>query len=223
MVDAANLLRESDAQELSSLIRSVRDAGGPQLTVLTVPSLDGVPIEVASIRVVEAWKLGDKKRDDGVLLMVALAERKLRIEVGQGLEGDLTDVQSKRIIDDIVVPYFRAKEPSAGIAAGVYAILQAVYPQGLVGKEPTRLHRSRDRGEMDMKRFIFMMVLFGFFVAVFVLRFGGKGRRGHGLVGGASSWNSWGSSSGGWGGRSGGGGWGGGGGGFSGGGASGGW
>lgn len=95
---------------------------GAQVVVLTIPSLEGLPIEDFSIQVVEAWQLGRKAEDDGVLLLVSRDDREMRIEVGYGLEGDLTDARSKRIISGAMVPRFRDGDFGGGILAGVQAI-----------------------------------------------------------------------------------------------------
>ncbi len=91
VTDQAGILSPATRQQLESALRQIQKIGGTQLAVLTVPDLAGLTIEQASIRVVDAWKLGSKKDDKGLLLMVARDERKVRIEVGQGLEGVLTD------------------------------------------------------------------------------------------------------------------------------------
>ena len=94
--------------------------------MLIVPTTRPEAIEQYSIRVVEQWKLGRKGVDDGALLLVAKDDRQLRIEVGRGLEGALTDLHSKRIIDEVIAPRFRASDFSGGIAAGADAIIKVV-------------------------------------------------------------------------------------------------
>ena len=89
--------------------------------MLIVPTTQPETIEQYSIRVAEAWKIGRKKIDDGALLVVAKNDRKLRIEVGYGLEGALTDVTSKRIIDEVITPKFRSGDFAGGISDGVDA------------------------------------------------------------------------------------------------------
>ena len=91
-----------------------------------MPTTDGEAIEQFSIRVAEAWKIGRKKIDDGALLVIAKNDRKLRIEVGYGLEGALTDVTSKRIIDEIITPKFRSGDFAGGISAGVDRIIRVI-------------------------------------------------------------------------------------------------
>lgn len=218
VIDTAGVLHSASRASLDAALREVRAKGGPQITVLTVPSLEGLTIEQASIRVTDAWKLGGQKTDDGVLFMVSMGDRKLRIEVGQGLEGVLTDADSKRIIEDRVIPYFRAGRPGDGILVGVSSILQKTSPELIkaLGDSPSAAKTSRSRGEkIPLPILIFLIIVFVFL--------GRRGRRG-GLLGaltGASLGGRY--RGGGWSGGGGGGGWSGGGGGFSGGGASGGW
>ncbi|MEN9835559.1 MAG: hypothetical protein RL011_1752, partial [Pseudomonadota bacterium] len=124
VVDAAQILAPQTVQRLGVVLRTLRDQGGSQVAVLTVPELGGLTIEQASIQVADAWKLGSATKDNGVLLMIAAAERAVRIEVGQGLEGQLTDAHSRRIIDRVMLPYFKNGDYDSGVIAGVVAILQ---------------------------------------------------------------------------------------------------
>jgi uncharacterized protein len=123
--DEAGLLSPAVRQRLDGQLLAYQQQTGHQLVVLTLPSLEGEALEDFTIRVMEAWKLGDAQRDDGLLLFVSVAERHLRIEVGHGLEGDLTDAASSRIINDVIRPAFRRGEMEAGIVEGVKAILAA--------------------------------------------------------------------------------------------------
>jgi len=126
VVDLTGTLSTNDVSALNQTIRAFEARKGSQVAVLIVPTTDGEAIEQYSIRVAEAWKIGRKKIDDGVLLVIAKNDRKLRIEVGYGLEGALTDVTSKRIIDEIITPRFRNGDFSGGISAGVDRILRVV-------------------------------------------------------------------------------------------------
>ena len=208
VVDRAGVLGPSEKARLDDLARAARDANGgkgPQLGFLIVPSLDGEPIESFSIRVAEAWKLGAETRDDGLLFVVSIEDRAARIEVGGGLEGDLTDVQAGRIIRDRMLPAFRQGAYGAGLQAGAADALSQL---GVDAGQPP----PRDGGA-PINPLILAVVLVAFAIGARFLgipiRFGGPG--GFGGFGG--------------GGRRGGGGGGyrGGGGGFSGGGASGRW
>jgi uncharacterized protein len=108
------------------------------VAVLLVPSTAPEPIESYAIRVVDAWKLGRAGSDDGALLLVAKDDRRVRIEVGRGLEGALTDLAANRIIDETIVPRFRAGEFARGIDAGVDRILSVIEGEPLPPPAPRR-------------------------------------------------------------------------------------
>ena len=113
-MDQAGLLKRGQKSNLSNLIYSIKKNNGPQIQVLTVKSLQGESIENFAIEVVDKWQLGDKERDDGVLLLVSTGDRKMRIEVGDGLEGSLTDYNSGKILEDMT-KYFKAGQLDQGI------------------------------------------------------------------------------------------------------------
>ncbi|MBX9648577.1 MAG: YgcG family protein [Xanthobacteraceae bacterium] len=141
VVDLTGTLSTNDVSAMNQTIRAFEARKGSQVAVLIVPSTDGEAIEQFSLRVAEAWKIGRKKIDDGVLLVIAKNDRKLRIEVGYGLEGALTDVTSKRIIDEIITPHFRSGDFAGGISAGVDRIIRIVEGEKLpapVQSEPSR-------------------------------------------------------------------------------------
>src|SRR5882762_4809934 len=136
VVDQTGTLSTNDVSALNQTIRAFEARKGSQVAVLTVPTTDGEATEKYSIRVAEAWKIGSKKIDGGVLLVVAKDDRKLRIEVGYGLEGALTDVTSKRIIDEIITPRFRNGDFAGGISAGVDRIIGVIDGEKLPAPEP---------------------------------------------------------------------------------------
>jgi uncharacterized protein len=141
VVDQTGTLSTSDVSTLNQTIRAFEARKGSQVAVLIAPSTEGEAIEQFSLRVAEAWKIGRKKIDDGVLLVIAKNDRKLRIEVGYGLEGALTDATSKRIIDEIITPHFRSGDFAGGISAGVDRILRVIEGEKLpapVRSEPSR-------------------------------------------------------------------------------------
>lgn len=113
--DKAGILRSSEETELAAFLNSVNNQTSVQIAVLTIPSLEGESLEDYSIRVVDSWKLGQKDTDNGVLLLVALEDRKIRIEVGYGLEGKLTDAKSGLIIRNIIAPSFQSGRYGQGI------------------------------------------------------------------------------------------------------------
>ncbi len=114
---AASLVHDLEAHELKT---------SNQVAVLILPSLEGEPLESFSHRVATTWKLGQKGTENGVLLLIALRERKVRIEVGYGLEGTLTDLRSAHIIRQEIVPRFRSGDLPGGVIAGVQAILETI-------------------------------------------------------------------------------------------------
>lgn len=115
--DLAGVLSGDEIRRLEDDLRAHREATGQEFALLIVPSLDGEPIEDLTIRTVERWGLGRKGRDDGLLMLVAIADRKIRIEVGYGLEGAIPDVVASRVIRNLMVPRFRAGDYAGGIAA----------------------------------------------------------------------------------------------------------
>ena len=124
--DYAGMLSLSMVSSLEAKLAGLERTDSTQIAVLTVPSLEGDSLDDFSIRVAEQWKIGQKKLDNGALLIIARDERKARIEVGYGLEGSLTDLVSGRIIDDIIRPHFRAGNYDEGVNAAVDAMISVV-------------------------------------------------------------------------------------------------
>jgi len=229
--DKAGILRSSEETELAAFLNSVNNQTSVQIAVLTIPSLEGESLEDYSIRVVDSWKLGQKDTDNGVLLLIALEDRKIRIEVGYGLEGKLTDAKSGLIIRNIIAPSFQSGRYGQGITEAVKTIagIATDNTQIVSGKMQSSSNEVSEVGS-GIFGTIFVLILFSIMT-------GGLGRRGRGgcsgnlgtlfwlslLFGGGRGGRGGGGSSGGFGGGSFGGGFKGGGGGFGGGGASGGW
>ena len=126
VLDLAHVLPADVAASLTRDLEAHEAKTSNQVAVLILPSLEGEPLESFSHRVGTTWKLGQKGTDNGVLLLIALRERKVRIEVGYGLEGALTDLRSAHIIRQEIVPRFRSGDLPGGIAAGVQAILGTI-------------------------------------------------------------------------------------------------
>lgn len=124
--DTAGMISPQVAEKLEATLADFEKNESTQVVILTVPSLEGVSIEDFSISVVEAWKIGQKGYDNGVLLLVSRDDRKVRIEVGYGLEGRLTDLLAGRIVADEIAPEFREGRFDAGFERGVQSILLAV-------------------------------------------------------------------------------------------------
>ncbi len=214
VVDEAGLLSATAERRIAERLEAHERATTNQVVVVTLPSLEGHPIEEYGYRLGRHWGIGQKGKDNGALLLVAPQERKVRIEVGYGLEGTLTDAISSNIVHAVVLPSFRRGDFEGGIEAGAAAMIEAVGGQYAMRKQPAR---SRHR-ELRGAEVLLILVFLGGFGVLSLLQSSVGGRRwsrGHGIYGGG----------GGFGGRGGfgGGGFGGGGGSFGGGGASGGW
>ncbi len=208
VMDEVGFLNSKDHKDLEAMLYDFNRRGKAQVQVLILSSLGGEPIEQASIQITDAWKLGDAKKDNGLLFLIATQDRKIRIEVGQGLEGSIPDVIAKRIISDRVTPYFKIKDYSQGIKVGIYEILNRI-DQEFVKENGLQVDEaSEDSAKIPTP--LVIIFIFIFIVFMILSRFGGGGR----------GFRRGGYGSGGFGG---GGGWSGGGGGFSGGGASGNW
>ena len=136
VVDQTGTLSSADVAALTRMLQDFEARKGSQIAVLIVPTTAPEAIEQYSIRVAEAWKIGRKKVDDGVILLVAKNDHKLRIETGYGLEGALTDVAARRIIDEIITPRFRAGDFAGGISEGVKRIIAVVNGEPLPAPQP---------------------------------------------------------------------------------------
>lgn len=235
IVDEAGLLTPEDRSAIEAELKALEEKSTDQLTVVTLPSLQGYEIEDYGYQLGRHWGIGQKDKNNGVLLIVAPNERKVRIEVGRGLEPIVTDLMSKIIIENAVLPEFRRGNFSAGIRAGVRDVTAT-----LLGDAEEVKARARGLDQGDGPDWIgLLMIAFWIAIIVYIVyaqsryaaqspqtlgRDQRKRRRARdgGLVvfpGGAS--DNWGS--GGWSGGGGGGGWSGGGGDFGGGGGSGSW
>lgn len=221
--DTAGLLSQSEKQDLEEYLLALDRQTGVQIAVLTIPSLEGESLEDFSMKTAETWKLGQAEEDNGALLLVALAERAIRIETGYGLEGTLTDAKSGLIIRQVIAPRFRAERYGQGIIEAVRNMAGIATGNEEIVSEKVRNPDEENSGG-NMAGLIF-------FILFFLLMRGGLGKRGGllgalflgsmlgGRRGGSSGFGGGGFSGGGFGG----GGFSGGGGGFGGGGASGGW
>ena len=214
VVDGAALLTAAERASLEQALKAHEEATTNQVVVVTLASLEGVPIEEYGYQLGRHWQIGQKGKNNGALLIVAPAERKVRIEVGYGLEGVLTDAVSRVIIETIIVPAFRSGQMGPGIVAGTGAILKT-----LTGDAPevqAAAKRIEERQDEASPLALFLMLA----LIVFVIWASQRGiviggGRGGGFGGGFGGGRG--------GGGFGGGGFSGGGGSFGGGGASGGW
>jgi len=143
VTDLTGTLQPEQQAALEQTLQTFENRKGSQIAVLIVPTTQPETIEQYAIRVAEAWKLGRKGVDDGVLLLIARNDRKLRIEVGYGLEGAIPDAVAKRIVSEIITPYFKQEDYFGGIRAGVDRIIRVVEGEPLPEKESSR---SKDEG-----------------------------------------------------------------------------
>ncbi|SEM37096.1 uncharacterized protein SAMN04487857_101397 [Pseudomonas sp. ok272] len=220
VVDNAQMIEPAVREQLTQQLKAHEQATGEQLVVVTVPDLQGTSIEDFGYQLGRFWGIGQKDKNNGALLIVARDERKLRIEVGYGLEERLTDAQGSIIINQIITPAFKAGHFSRGISEGVSAMLVVLGGSPLDESATAAYGPSGERGSSFYDQHPTLLIVL-FCIIVFVCQLlgilprgggrggGGFGGRGGGGFGGGS--------------RGGGGGFGGGGGSFGGGGSSGGW
>ena len=156
VTDLTNTLTTQQIKTLEEKLHNFEEQKGSQVAVLIIPTTDPETIEQYGIRVAEAWKIGREDVDDGVILIVAKDDRKLRIEVGYGLEGALPDAYAKRIIENIIVPDFRKGQFYQGLSDGVGAIMGLIDGEDLpeVTQAPTTT-----LGVKTEKFFIFLIMI----------------------------------------------------------------
>jgi uncharacterized protein len=215
VVDDAHVLSADTRDKLTALLAQEEKQTGNQIVVATLPSLQGAAIEQYGYQLGRAWAIGQKGKNNGTILIVVPSEHKVRIEVGYGLEGDITDAQSRIIIDEFMLPAFRHGDYDGGVTAGTQAIIKVL---GGVTLSPSDEDTDQDRGDSHNFSWvpivvILIWIVFGRFLWPLLFLGGGWGSRG--------GWGGGGFGGGGW--SGGGGGFSGGGGSFGGGGASGSW
>ncbi len=206
VTDLADLLPAASRSRLESRLAAYEKVTGQQFAVLIVPTLQGDPVEDYAVRVFEAWKLGKVRQDKGLLLLIVPEHRAIRIEVGYGLEGSITDALAKRIIAQLMTPAFRQARYAAGIDAALSALMQAGSGKVVGAADPGAGPSAQAEDEVPLTWLLLLLLVFGPMILVKLLG-GGRGHGGGGFGGFG-------------GGFGGGGGWSGGGGGFSGGGGS---
>lgn len=134
--DYAYIFTDDQETTLNKLLKSVEDSIGSQLAILSIDSLGGLSIEEYSMDVVENWKLGRRNYNDGLLITLAIQERKIRIEVGYGLELIITDEIAKKILDHTMVPHFKDGDFYSGITEGLNEIINLIHRNSeMVGKQ----------------------------------------------------------------------------------------
>ena len=144
--DYAKLLPQERAVALEAQLEKFEQETGHQIAVLTIPSLEGDSLEDFSIRVAETWKIGKKGFDNGAILLIARDDRRLRIEVGYGLEGVMPDAIASRIIREVITPRFRSGDYAGGIEAGVNSILKVTRGEALPERARPAPERTASEG-----------------------------------------------------------------------------
>lgn len=157
IVDTTNTLTQEQKNTLADSIANVKKETSNQIAILMVPSLNNDSLEDYSIRVAREWAIGDKAKDNGVLLLIIKDDRKIRIEVGYGLEGALTDARSSQIIRNVITPDFRQEKYFEGISSGLNSIKLAIQNE----YDPASEQGSSIKLNGDFWQFIFFVVFFG--------------------------------------------------------------
>jgi uncharacterized protein len=163
ITDLANIIDSATESELDSRLDELERKTSSEVAVVTVPSLDGVPVEDYSVRLFKAWGIGQAKTDNGVLVLVAPNEREMRIEVGYGLEGILPDGLAGQIIRENFTPRFRDNDYSGGIRDGVGRVIDVVEKQQVL--TPEELARFNESGGGDFPEWA-LIPFFGLFVTI---------------------------------------------------------
>ncbi len=166
--DLAGMMSPATRTALDARLAELERTDSTQVSVLTIPSLEGDSLEDFSIRVADAWKVGQKKIDNGVILIVSKQDRKVRIEVGYGLEGVLTDILAGQIIANVITPHFKTNDFDGGFLDGVAAISGAV--RGEYTAEPAKQTRRSKRGGLPF----IILIMFGI---IFITEKFGKRRQ----------------------------------------------
>ncbi len=179
VTDLAGVLTPEQAGSLESKLKQFETSDSTQIAVLIIPSLEGEELADYSVRVASAWRLGQKGRDNGALLLIAMKERKVRIEVGYGLEPKLTDALSRRIIENEIVPNFRRGDFYQGVDEGVSAIIEAVRGMYQPGRASSAGNGNRGRSTNGWSLLVFLLV-----PMLWIL--GTAGKWGGGILGGGA-------------------------------------
>lgn len=144
VTDDAEILSADARARISGMLEALEGQTTDQVAVLTVASLEGESVESFALRVFEDWKLGQRGQDNGVLVVVAPGERRMRIEVGYGLEGRLTDLEAGRIIRNVMAPRFKEGDFDGGITEGVAAIIAQLQGEDSPASEPAAATPQKD-------------------------------------------------------------------------------
>src|SRR5213592_2307837 len=171
VTDLTGTLSAQQIRDLESRLNAFERSKGSQIAVLMLPSTQPETIEEYSIRVADAWKIGRARVDDGVILVIAKNDRKLRVEVGRGLEGAIPDAVAKRVVSDVITPHFRSGDFYGGIAAGTDALIKLIEGEGLLAPRSSVIidgvHRT-----IDFQTIVMLLVALVLMHALFQRLFG---------------------------------------------------
>ena len=171
--DYAGMISPSAKSKLEETLRTFEQSDSTQIVILTIPSLEGENIEEFGIKAGETWKIGHKGKDNGILFIVSKQERKIRVEVGYGLEGRLTDLTAGRIIDLVIKPRFKQEDFDGGFIAGVSSLIDATRGEFRAERRPAR------RGQKSISPFLSILL----FLGIFTLLMGSASRALGGVIG----------------------------------------
>lgn len=155
--DTADMLSPAAEAQLEQELSAFEQSDSTQIVIVTIPSLEGEVLEQYSMKVAEAWKIGQKGKDNGVIFLIAKQDKKMRIEVGRGLEGKITDLMSGRIIDLVVKPRFKRGDFDGGTINGVHAVIDAARGEFKAEPGPSK-RRSGKRSSFSQ---LVTMLIFG--------------------------------------------------------------
>lgn len=187
VTDLSGLLTAAQKNELEQRLRAFSAQKGSQVAILIVPTTKPETVEQYAIRVAENWKLGRKGIDDGVLILLASADREVRIEVGYGLEGPLPDVTAKRIIEEVMIPYFKQNDYFGGLKAGADRVIGVIEGEAL---PPPAQQRTQANGAAGFEGFVPIFFVIVAFLGSMLKRMFGRflGAGATGLAAGGAGW-----------------------------------
>jgi uncharacterized protein len=169
--DFANVISSSDEQQLTSMITELRQKTGAEIAVVTLQSLEDGEIDDFTNRLYEKWGIGQKGKDNGLMFLAAMKERKMRIEVGYGLEGAIPDAKAGRIRRDVITPYFKAGSPGKGIVAGIAALsLEVAKEYGVTLTGAATRYQTSPRSSNGRKGNPFVTLILAIFFIIFAIR-----------------------------------------------------
>lgn len=181
--DFANVFTAEQRAELDNRIKAVKEKNGSELAVVALQSLQGGQVEDFAVKLFEQWGVGEKGKDNGALLLAAIEDRKVKIEVGYGLEGDLPDAACGRVLDQFVIPRFKDGDYAGGLAAGADALLRV-----MGGESIEAVAGEQDDNLAALIGFLIIVAIIIGLTALFKrLGKGGKGGKGGGFWSGMSS------------------------------------